>query len=122
MVVAPTVMVEATAIEIPPVFSFKVGTIVLEVDAIAIVATPGGVLIVDVAGVLGFTNGRRRIVSTVIFGCWLLIYRGRLFIHRCRCDIYPGAGNPEADMGIYVYLGITFGSDEAGAYNGGEDG
>jgi hypothetical protein len=120
-------MVETTAIEIAPVFSFKVGTIVLEVDAIPIVAVPGRILIVDIAGELGFANGRRRIVSTVVYRCGLLTYRSRLLIDRCgihrsRRDIYPGAGNPEADMGIYVYLGIAFGSDEAGANNSGQEG
>jgi hypothetical protein len=46
----PTFMVKPSAVEIGSVVSFKPGTIVLEVYPVTIVAIPGRIVIIDIAG------------------------------------------------------------------------
>ena len=90
-------MVETTAVEIGPVISFKPGTIVFEVDAVAIVAAPGRVVIISVPGEIGFTDCGSGIIA--------------IRINRCGCgriggtvnnggwsDNDPGCRNPETDV------------------------
>lgn len=118
-------MVEPAAIEVVPVVSFEIGAIVFEVEAVAIVAVPGGVVIVGVAGEFGLADGRSCIVSTLVHRGGFInggrFINGSRFVNRGRCDIYPGARDTEADVRVYKNLGITFGSDEAGGYNGRKD-
>ena len=110
----PPGMVEATAIEVFPVVPLEIRAIVCEVVPIAVVTVPGGIVIVGVAREVCFTDSRVGIVSAFIDG-------GGCGVDRSRSDIYSGARDTETDMCIYVHLGITFGSDEAGGYDSGED-
>jgi len=108
-IVFPASVVKPAAIEIGSVVSFKPGTVVLEVDPVTIVAIPGRVLIVCIAGILGFTNIGGGIISTI--GRILVINRGRLFIYGSgsgvnggRCNIHPRTGDTKADVRVYIYL------------------
>ena len=127
----PSSMVETTAIEVGSVVSFKEGTIVTVVNPVAIVTIPGRVVIIDISGVFGFTNSGRCIVAAAVRGSLIvlliLIDRRRFLVDRCgrsvnggRCDIHAGARDTEADVSVYVYLRIAFGSDEASGYNCGD--
>jgi hypothetical protein len=107
----PTPVVKPAAVEIGSVVSFEPGTIVLEVDPVAVVAVPGGVVVIDIAGVLGFTNIGGGVVSTVIGRRGLVIDRGRFLIYgsrsgvnRGRCNIHPRTGDTKADVRVYIYL------------------
>jgi hypothetical protein len=114
-------MVKTPAVEIGPVVSFEVGAVVIEVDAVTVVAGPGGVVIVNIAGIFGFTHVRCGVVTAIVFGRIVYWCRCGGSINRSWCNIHPGAGDTKADVGVYVYLGVAFGSDEAGGNNGGED-
>jgi hypothetical protein len=100
MFVLPTFVVKTTAaVEERPVISLEPGTIVLEVDVVAIVTVPGRVVIINITGELGLTNLRGGIVASIISRCGLLIDRFGLFVYRCRrgvnrgrCNIHPGPG------------------------------
>ena len=118
--VFPSRVVKPATVEIGSVVSFEERAGVLEVDPVAVVAVPGRVVIVDITGVVGFTNGGRCIVA-VIGGSGLFVYRCGGGVNRSRCDVYPGAGNAKTDVCIYVYLRIAFGSDEASGYDSGEN-
>ncbi len=98
------------AIEVSPVVSFEERTVVFEVEMIPVVAIPGRIVIVGISGEIGFTDSRSGIVT----------FR----VNRCRCrrisgtvdkgrgsDCDPGRRYPEAEVCVYKYLGITFGSD-----------
>ena len=110
----PPGVVEATAIEVSPMIPFEIRTIVCEIVPIAVVAVPGGIVIVGVAREVCFTDGGVGIVSAFIDG-------SRCGVDRSRCYIHSGARDTETDMRIYIDLGVTFGSDEAGGYNSGKD-
>jgi len=118
----PAPVIEAAAIEIGPVVSFEIWPVVGEVNAVAVVTVPGWIVIIGISGEIGLACGGRCIVAAVIFR------RGG---RRIGITVNNGggngggyndsrSGNPEADAGAYVYLGIAFGRDEAGGYNGGE--
>jgi len=120
-------MVETVAIKEISVVSFEEGTVVSKVDPVAVVAIVGRVSVVSVTGVIVFANIRCGIVTTVaifglvVYGCGLLVNRCGLGVNGGRSNIHPGAGDTKADMGVDVYLGIAFGSDEASGYNSGEN-
>ena len=61
-------VVEATMIEISPVVSFEERTIVFEVETIAVVTVPGRVVIVGIAGEIGFDHCGSGIVSACVNG------------------------------------------------------
>lgn len=112
-------VVKMTTIEVPSVVSFKEGTVVFEVETVPVVTVPGRVVIIGISGEIGFTNCGSGIVAIRIDRC------GRIsgtVNNGCRNSNYdPGSRYPEAEVCIYEYLGITFGSDKAGGYNSGED-
>jgi hypothetical protein len=117
-------VVKPTMEEISPVVPFEERTIVVEVEPIPVVAVPGRVVIISIAGEFSFTNSRGCIVS-------VRVYRSGSDIpgikDRCRSDKGPpNNGEPDtymakADAGADINLGITFGSDEAGGYDGCKD-
>jgi len=110
-------MVEPSMIEIGGVFSVKEGAIVFKVDPITVVTVPGGVIIISIPGEICFDDIRSSIITTCID-------RGRCIDNRCSDGssyINPGCGHPETNMRADEYLRITFSSDEARGYNGGED-
>ena len=106
--------VKAAVVKICPMVSFEYRAIVFEVEPVAIVAVPGGVVIIGVSGEIGFAGRGSGIISAGVYGCgWI--------ISGCGGDVYPGSGDTETYMRTYEYLGGTFGSDQAGAYDGSED-
>jgi len=109
--VFPAVAVEPSAVEIFPVVSHEIGAIVFEVTPVPIVATPCRVVIIDITGELGFTNGRRGIISAFIYRGRLFINGGRFLIDRSRsgvnggrCNIHPRTRDTKTDVGIYIHL------------------
>jgi len=64
-VVVKTRVVKTSAVEISPVVSFEDRTIVFEVYAIPEVTVPGGIIIVDISGIVGFTDFRVGIITAV---------------------------------------------------------
>ena len=60
-------VVEATTIEISPVVSFEVRTVVFEVETIPVVTVPGRIVIISIAGEIRFKDGGGRIVSACIY-------------------------------------------------------
>jgi hypothetical protein len=123
--------IKTSSVEIRPVFSFKVRTIVGVIVTVAIVTIPGGVVIINIPGEFIFVNdgvtligvcGRGGRCISVIVGRRLLIdNRGRSNVSRSGRNIYPCAGDTEADMCVNVNLGITLRRDEAGGYDGGKN-
>jgi hypothetical protein len=114
-------VVEMTTIKVPPVVSFKERTVVFEVETVPVVTVPCRIVIVSIPGEIDFTDrwsgiitvrinryGYGRISGTVDNGCG-------------RYNNDTGNRNPESDVCANEYLGITFSSDEAGCYNGGEN-
>jgi hypothetical protein len=59
-------VVEATMVKISPVVSFEERTIVFEVETIPVVTVPGRIVIISIAGEIGFTDGWGRIVSACV--------------------------------------------------------
>jgi len=110
-------VVKTSVREIGPVISFEEGAVVFKVEAIMIVPIPCGIIIISIAGEICFDDARSGIIATCI--------------DRCRCIhngcsygspyINPGRRDPETNMCADEDLRITFSSDEAGGYNGGED-
>jgi hypothetical protein len=113
-------VVEMTAVKVGPVVSFKERTVVFEVETIPVVTIPGRVVIVGITGEIGFTNSRSGIIAIGInrYGCGRI---GGTVNNGCGSDHDTGGRNPKSYVCTDEYLGITFGSDEAGGYNGGED-
>jgi hypothetical protein len=110
-------VVETTTVEISPMVSFEERTIVFEVETIPVVPVPGRIIIISIAGEFGFTDSGGCIVST-------LVYRSGSVcagINHRRSDIDPGCGYAKTYAGADKNLGITFGSDEAGGYDGCKD-
>jgi hypothetical protein len=110
-------VVKTSVVEVGPVISFEEGAVMCKVEPIMIVPIPCGVIIVGVAGKISFDDVRSGIIATCID-------RGRSIDNGCRYGgsyINPGGRNAETDTGADEYLSITFRSDEAGGYNGGED-
>jgi hypothetical protein len=89
--------VETSAVEISAVFSFKIGTIVGIVKAIAIVAVPGGIAIIGIPGevVLVYTC----VIAFLVYGAWC---RGD--ISGAGRNINSGTGDTESNVCIYIYL------------------
>ena len=100
----PAFVLKTSVVKIGSVISFKPGTIVFEVDMVTVVAVPGRVVIINIAGEFGFTNLRGGIIPTTVLRCLFGVYWCRLGVNRSRCDIHPGTGDTETDMGIYIYL------------------
>ena len=112
-------MIEPTMIEISGMVSVEEGAIVFEINPVAIVTTPGRIIIVSIAGEVCFTYGRSGVVTPII--------------NRNGCGgVDSGAGNDgtyinprdryaDTNMRTDEYLRITFTGDEAGGYNGGKD-
>jgi hypothetical protein len=131
-VMVKTRVVKTSAVEISPMVSFEKRTVVLEVYAVPVVTVPRWVVVVDVSGVIGFTNLRIGIIAAVIFrrglfvdGCGLFIHGLLIDYRRCYgrgADVYPSTGYAKTDVCIYIYLGVAFRSDETCGCNGGEDG
>ena len=111
------VMVKPSVEEISPMVSFEDGAVVFEVYAIPVVTVPYRIIVIDVSGEIGFTDGRIGIIAAVIDGS-RLIDNGRGYRRGCNKD--PGMGYAEAKVSAYIYLGVAPGSDEAGGYNGGD--
>jgi hypothetical protein len=99
-------VVEATMIEISPVVSFEERTVVFEVETIPVVTVPCRIVIISIAWEIRF-------IATINYGC--------------RSDKGPANNGepdtytPEPDTRAHINLRITFGSDEAGGYDGCED-
>ena len=117
-------VVEAAMREISPVVPFEERTVVFEVETIPVVTVPGRIVIISISGEIRFKNGRSRIVSACVYRSGsdiAAIYYG--------CGRNKGPANngepdtcmPESDAGADIDLGITFGSDEAGGYDGCKD-
>ena len=120
----PVGVIEPAMIEICGVISVESAPIMFEIDPVMIVTIPGRIIVVSIAGELGFDNGRSGIVTPRINGSGCNIGRSGRIYHRCRYSgsyINPGSRNPETNMRAYEYLRIAFSSDEAGGYNGGKD-
>jgi hypothetical protein len=104
-IMVETRVIETSAIEICAVGSFENGTIVFEVYAIPVVTIPGGIIIIDISGIVGLTDLRVRIiaavVAAVINGCLLINYRRS---YRRRADIDPPTGYAKTHVSIYIHL------------------
>jgi hypothetical protein len=122
-------VVETVAGEIGAVIPFEIRPVVSKVVPVAIVAVPGGVVVVSIPGVFRLTHFGSGIVATAISGLiiyGLLIFRLIVYgsgsgVDGSGCDVHPGAGNAKAYMGVYIDLRIAFGSDEASGYDCGEN-
>lgn len=124
-------MVKPSAAEVGSIIPFEIRAIVFIVDTVAVVATIGGVVIVNIPGefVLIYDGGRSRRISISILAISVLVVlilinrsRGRggvLLIYysgRGRCAyIYPDTRHPESNMGVDIYLGIGRAGDEGGS-------
>jgi hypothetical protein len=110
-------VVKSTMEEISPVVPFEERTIVFEVEPIPVMPVPGRVVIISIAGEVGFADSRGCIVSVCVYRsgsiCTGIYDRGG--------DIYPWCGYAKTYAGSDKNLGITFGSDEAGGYDGCKD-
>ena len=124
MVASPTVVVEAAMVEVSGVVSIEKGAIVFEIDPVAIVTTPCGIIIIGVSGIFRFAYSGCGIVSAIInrSGCVF----GLLYIDGCGggcsvggADINMRNGYADTKMCADENLRITFGGDEAGGYGGG---
>jgi hypothetical protein len=122
----PPCVVKAPTIEIGPVVSFEIRPVVGVVYPIAIVTAPGRIVIIDITGEFGFAGCGRGIVPAII--CGIVVNRCGRRVDRCgrrvnggRSNIHPDAGEADTDMGVYIYLRIAFGSDEAGGQSGGDE-
>jgi hypothetical protein len=113
-------VVEMTTIEVAPVVSFKQRTVVFEVETISVVTVPGRIVIIGISGEIGFTNRRSGIITVCVNRCGCGRICGTV---NNGCGSYHDTGNrnPESDVCANEYLGITFSSDEAGCYDGGEN-
>lgn len=112
-------VVKMTTIKVGPVVSFKERTVVFEVETIPVVAVPGRIAIVGVSGELGLTDGGSGIVTVCINRRGGGRIRGTVNNGYGRCYHDTGNRNPESDVCADEYLGITFSSDKACAYNSG---
>ncbi len=113
-------VVEMPAMEVSPVVSFKERTVVFEIEPIPVVPVPGRIVIVGVSGEIGFTDSRRGIVTIRVNRCGCRRIGGT--VNNGRGSDYDAGGRyPEAEVCAYKDLSITFCSDEAGGYNGGEN-
>jgi uncharacterized membrane protein YgdD (TMEM256/DUF423 family) len=124
-------VVKTSVVEISVVVSFKVGTIVGIVKAIAIVSVPGGIGIIGISGELVLICNA--IISVLVYRGWCggiaiiagwcaLIYdRSRGDISGAGRNIHSCAGDTEANVCVDIYLRIAFSSDEAGSYEGGKN-
>jgi hypothetical protein len=99
---------------------------VLIIDPVAIVATPGGVVIVNIPGEFilidnGTGSGRVSVavLAVSVLVVLILVYRGRcrsgilLIYYRGggrRAHIYPDSGNTKT--GVDIYLGVGRAGDE----------
>jgi hypothetical protein len=116
--------VEATMIEIGPVISFEERTVVIEVETIPVVTVPGRVVIISIAGEIRFEHGGGCIVAACVYRSGsdvAAINYGRRSDKRPANNGKPDTCMPESDTGADINLGITFGSDEAGGYDGCKD-
>jgi len=104
-------VVEATMIEISPVVSFEERTIVCEVETIPVVTVPCRIVIISIAWEIRFEDGGGCIISA----CEYRSDKGPA--NNGEPDTYT----PEPDTRAHINLSITFGSDEAGGYDGCED-
>ena len=113
-------VVKMTTIKVGPVVPFKERTVVFEVETVPVVAVPGRIAIVGISGELGFTDGRSGIITVRIDRCGRGHISGTV---NNGCGSYNDTGNrnPESDMCANEYLRTSFSSDEAGAYNSGEN-
>lgn len=128
-VMFPAGVIESAVIEVSGVVSVEEGAIVFEIDPVAIVTTPGRIVVVSISGEVCFTDRRIGVVAAVC-GSRFSVGRigfsvdgGRCGVYRCgngSAHINAGSGYPETDMRTDDDLRITFSSDEAGSYNGGE--
>ena len=119
VVASPTGVVETAMVEIGGVVSVEDRAIVFEIDPVAIVTTPGRIIIVGISGEFRFTDCRGGIVTpginrsgsrSIDNGCGSCV---------CRTHINVRNGDAYADVCSYEDLRITFAGDEAGGYNGG---
>jgi hypothetical protein len=109
-----TFMAETFVVEISCMISFEERAIMVEVETIPVVPVPCGIIIICVSGKIGFADRRGGIVSVRRI-CASIYHRSR------SCDINPGCGQAETNMGADKNLGITGSSDETGGYNSGEN-
>lgn len=117
-------VVKTPTVEIGPVIPFEDRTIVFEIETIPVVTVPGRVVIIGIAGEVGFAGSGGCIVSVRIYGSGSDIASVN---YGCGSDKGPANnGEPDTDMcesdaganaGADINLGITFTSDEAGGYN-----
>jgi hypothetical protein len=63
MVMSPAGVVETTMVEVGGMVSVKEGAIVFEIDPVAIVTTPGRIIIVGISGEFCLTHRRGGIVT-----------------------------------------------------------
>ena len=106
--------IKTSSVEISPMLSFKVRTVVGVIVTVAIVTIPGGVGIINIPGEFIFVNdritligvcGRRgRCISVIVDRRLLINNRGRSNVGRAGRNIYPCAGDTEADMCVNVNL------------------
>ena len=107
----PAGVVKTSVVEVSSVVSFKERAIVFKVEPVMVVTIPGGVIIIGIAGKICFAYCGGGIIATCIDnGCR---YGGSY--------VNPGSWNAEPNAGADKYLCITFSSNEAGGYDGGED-
>jgi hypothetical protein len=105
-------VVKTPTVEISPVVPFEERTIVFEVEPIPVVPVPGRVVIISIAGEIGFADSGGCIVSACVYRSGSVCTG----IYDRRGDIYPWCGYAKTYAGPDKNLGITFGSDEAGGY------
>jgi hypothetical protein len=115
-------VVEATMIEISPVVSFEERTVVFKVETIPVVTVPGRIVIIGIAGEIGFKHRGSGIVSACVNRSGIPAIN-----YGCGSDKgptnnrEPDAYTSESNSGADIYLGIAFGADEAAGYDSGED-
>ena len=112
-------VVEMVATEVGPVISFKERMVVLEVETVPVMTIPGRIVIVGISGEISFTDRGSCIITVCINRCGRI--SGTVDNGCGSCYNDTGNRNPEPGVCANEYLGITFSSNEAGCYDGGEN-
>ena len=118
-------VVKPSTAEVGSVIPFEIRTVVFIVDAVTVVATISGVVIVNIPGefVLVYDGGRSRRISILAVSVLVLILAngsrggsGILLIYYSgrgrRVHIYPDPRHTESDMGVEIYLRVGRAGDE----------
>jgi len=120
-------VIKMTAIEISSVIPLEIGAIVFVINPVAEVAVPTRVVIISIPGEIVLIDDCCRSLTIGILAIPILVIS--VLVHRSsrilflinyrsgRGNIYPADRNPEPDVGIYIYLGVS----RAGKQGAGDD-